>query len=220
MGRLMRQLQLSEDFPAITPVVSSTNRRSSVQVAGLLFAAGGVLALVAYSMKDAVAGAAATVTDALLPATGGMEVTGYRNGQSFQMTVVSIGNGAYLRADAAEAMGRMFAAAAADGVKLGVASGWRSNEKQAELRAAYEYAQEQLKLGNDGPSKDGLHNFAMKPGYSTHQAGVSVDVSGMSQGGFNSPGYQWLKTNASAFGFKNDVSGAAAGEYWHWSFYG
>ncbi len=59
---------------------------------------------------------------------------------------------------------------------------------------------------------NGTGNLAAKPGYSHHQNGISMDVGGI--GGYNTKAYNWLKANASKYGFQNDVRG----EFWHWTY--
>lgn len=152
-------------------------------------------------------------TDAPSPAVPASRiVTGYRAGVAYQMTVVPVGNGRFLRADAADAWLTLQAAAAGAGFILFARSGWRSNEEQVELRGRYEAA-----LADPELAQDGRHNFAMKAGYSPHQAGTDVDIGGL--GGYGTPAYRWLEANARGFGFSHDVSGAAASEYWHWGFH-
>ncbi|MEN9799809.1 MAG: hypothetical protein RL653_3506, partial [Pseudomonadota bacterium] len=54
--------------------------------------------------------------------------------------------------------------------------------------------------------------LAARPGYSNHQMGLSVDLGGI--GGYGTRAYNWLKQNASRYGFVNDVGG----EFWHWTY--
>lgn len=129
-------------------------------------------------------------------------VEGYVKGVRQTITVTTIGGDKWLRSDAAQAFLAMAADAKRAGVQLMVASAWRSNEKQAELYEAY---------------RRGTGNKAAAPGYSNHQAGLSVDIStGKAPQGYLSPTYRWLWSNASKYGFKNDV----AGEPWHWTYKG
>src|SRR5208337_122384 len=68
------------------------------------------------------------------------------------------------------------------------------------------------KRKDDGP--------AAKPGYSTHQSGISLDIkTGMTRAMelatpmVTSPIFNWLTINAASYGFKADVWG----EPWHWT---
>ncbi|HVG59660.1 MAG TPA: D-alanyl-D-alanine carboxypeptidase family protein, partial [Hyalangium sp.] len=134
------------------------------------------------------------------PATGGgKQVTAYVNGRPSNITVQPVGNGQYMRADAARNFKAMQAAAAQAGVNLSATSGFRTMAQQQALYQKY---------------LNGTGNLAAKPGYSNHQNGISMDVGGI--GGYNTKAYNWLKNNASKYGFQNDVRG----EFWHWTFKG
>ncbi len=131
------------------------------------------------------------------PLEGGKAVTGYANGQPRNITVYPIGEGHFAQAAVARNFKAMVAEARAAGINLGVNSGWRSNEEQAELYRRY---------------LNGTGNKAAPPGYSNHQMGLSIDIGNV--GGYNTRAYNWLKENAGRFGFVNDV----AGEFWHWTY--
>lgn len=134
------------------------------------------------------------------PATGGGKtVTAYISGKPSTITVQPVGNGQYMRADAAKNFKAMQAAAAKAGIKLTATSGFRTMEQQKVLYQKY---------------LNGTGNLAAKPGYSNHQGGVSMDIGGVN--GYNTKAYNWLKSNAAKYGFKNDVST----EYWHFTFKG
>jgi len=133
------------------------------------------------------------------PATGGARVTGYVNGRATNITVSSVGNGKYMRTDAANAMNRMKADAARAGINLSVVSGFRTMAEQQYLYNLY--------LQHRG-------NLAARPGYSNHQGGLSADIN--MPGGYSGSTYRWLANNARRYGFVNDVST----EPWHWTFRG
>jgi LAS superfamily LD-carboxypeptidase LdcB len=124
-------------------------------------------------------------------------VTGYVNGRPASVSLAPVGNNQMMREDAARAFLAMQAAAKAAGFDFPAVSGFRSMEQQQSLYQRW--------LAGTG-------NMAAKPGFSNHQGGVSVDIGNV--GGFNTPAYRWLASNASRFGFVNDV----AGEHWHWTF--
>ncbi|MBX5481744.1 MAG: D-alanyl-D-alanine carboxypeptidase family protein [Myxococcaceae bacterium] len=127
----------------------------------------------------------------------GKKVTAYYNGVPRTIRVVPVGNGEYLRADAAKAFKKMVAAARRDGIHLYANSGFRS---MAEQRYLY-----QLYLSGRGDT-------AAPPGYSNHQGGVAMDIGGV--GGYGTAAYRWLASHAAKYGFRNTV----AGEFWHWSY--
>jgi peptidoglycan hydrolase-like protein with peptidoglycan-binding domain len=128
----------------------------------------------------------------------GRSVLGYVNGSPRRIQVAPVGNGKYLRADAAQRFNQMKAAARRAGVNLSVVSGFRTMAQQRALYAAY---------------RAGRGNLAARPGYSNHQGGLSADLS---VGGYSSSTYRWLARHARAYGFVNDVRG----EPWHWTFRG
>ncbi|WP_317987845.1 D-alanyl-D-alanine carboxypeptidase family protein [Hyalangium gracile] len=133
------------------------------------------------------------------PSGGGKQVTAYVQGRPSTITVQPVGNGQYLRADAARNFKAMQSAARAAGINLTATSGFRTMEQQRVLYQKY---------------LNGTGNKAAKPGYSNHQNGISMDIGGV--GGYNTKAYNWLKNNAARYGFKNDV----AGEHWHWTYKG
>lgn len=126
---------------------------------------------------------------------GSRQVTAYVNGQSRSISVVPVGNGAYLRADAARAWQRMQDAARADGINLSATSGFRTMAEQEALYAQY------------GSPR------AARPGYSNHQNGIAMDIGGV--GGRGTAADRWLLANGSRFGFRNLPS-----EFWHYDFVG
>ncbi len=133
------------------------------------------------------------------PATGGARVTGYVNGQPRSITVSSVGNGKYMRTDAANSFNRMKADAARAGINLSVVSGFRTMDQQRYLYDQY--------LHHGG-------NLAARPGYSNHQGGLSADIN--MPGGYGGSTYRWLASHGRAYGFVNDVRG----EPWHFTYQG
>lgn len=93
----------------------------------------------------------------------------------------------------------LVAAAAKSGHLVTLNSGFRSYPEQKHL--------------HDGFVR-GLPGFntAAKPGFSKHQNGIAFDIS--VPAGDGNPTYEWLKRNATAFGFVRTVSK----EPWHWEF--
>ncbi|MEW5738230.1 MAG: M15 family metallopeptidase [Myxococcota bacterium] len=122
---------------------------------------------------------------------------GYINGVPRHIRVTSVGDGEYLRTDAARAFLRMKAAAKRAGVSLSATSGFRTMAEQKYLYNLY---------------LSGRGNLAARPGYSNHQGGIAMDIGGV--GGYGTRAYRWLSHHARRFGFVNDVRG----EYWHWTY--
>jgi len=93
----------------------------------------------------------------------------------------------------------LVAAGERDGVLVTLNSGFRSYPEQKHL--------------HDGFVR-GLPGFntAAAPGFSNHQNGIAFDIS--VPGGDGNPTYEWLKRNATGFGFVRTVSK----EPWHWEF--
>lgn len=130
------------------------------------------------------------------PPSGSRTVDGYVNGVRRSITVSAVPNGKSMRTDAAAAFNRMHAAARQEGIELRVNSAFRTMAEQEALYAAY---------------LNGTGNLAARPGYSNHQGGIAADIS---VGSTSSSTYQWLKRNASRFGFVRTVSS----EPWHWEY--
>ena len=93
----------------------------------------------------------------------------------------------------------MVAAARAAGRDIRLNSGFRTFAEQKHL--------------NDGFVR-GLpgFNLAAKPGFSNHQSGIAVDLD--VKPGEGNPNYEWLKREATRFGFVRTVPS----ETWHWEF--
>ena len=100
----------------------------------------------------------------------------------------------------------MFAAARADGVVLGIVSGYRSYETQAGLFNSS--VRQRLALGADRAEAEAWANrFRARPGYSQHQLGTTVDLTSPEAGNAlgvrfrESRAAQWLRQRAWEFGF-------------------
>ena len=132
---------------------------------------------------------------------GGKHVTAYINGRPSTITVVPVGNGQYMRADAASHFKAMVGAAARAGIHLSATSGFRTMAQQQYLYDGWIH------------HRPGF-NLAARPGYSNHQNGIAMDIGGV--GGYGTTAYRWLAANSGKFGFKTDVSG----EYWHFDYRG
>lgn len=129
-----------------------------------------------------------------------LRVTGYVHGVAMEIEVAPIGNGFYLRSDAAEAFLEMREAARRDGVILKVNSAFRTQEEQERLYKLY---------------REGNGARAARPGFSNHQGGLAVDIE--VGGSKESETYKWLDEHADEFGFNNN-EGDRVNEPWHWVF--
>jgi hypothetical protein len=118
-----------------------------------------------------------------------------------------------LRRGAAEAIGRLLGAAAADGVRLGVVSAFRSHRYQAGLYAR-------------AVERDPAQRSSAAPGRSEHQLGTTVDVAAPGVRPFDAaladaPAGLWLATHAAEYGvvitFSRERHSArgVAHEPWH-----
>ena len=136
---------------------------------------------------------------------------GWKEGKKYDLVAREVplvdkkGNPVYLRVDAAEGFMNMMTEAAVRGFFLDVNFAWRSYDAQKALWRHY--------------TKRGITNRAAAPGWSTHQSGLSVDISGcyrdINGKRYKTTLYWWLYANGKYFGYYNDV----AGEPWHWTYY-
>lgn len=101
----------------------------------------------------------------------------------------------------------LIAAARADGVVLGIVSGYRSAETQAALFT--QGVQQQLARGapDRGEAEARVNRFRARPGHSQHQLGTTVDMTSPEAGNqlgarfAASPAAAWLRARAWEFGF-------------------
>ncbi len=129
-------------------------------------------------------------------------------GNSGPMLVAPVGNGQFMRVDAAEAFNRMIDAAARDGITLLAGSAFRSVAQQAALYAAY-------------VARAFTYPTVAQPGKSNHGNGTANDIAvapGVSVH-FDTPAFAWLTANAGMFGFSWD-EGRRVNEPWHWRYTG
>lgn len=93
----------------------------------------------------------------------------------------------------------MVRAAAAEGIRININSGFRTY-------AAQKFLYDNWRKGVSG------FNLAAEPGRSNHQNGTALDIP--VSGGPGLPVYDWLASNATSFGFIRTVKS----EYWHWEY--
>jgi D-alanyl-D-alanine carboxypeptidase len=129
--------------------------------------------------------------------------------------LVAVGGGRLLRAEAAQAMGDMIAAAATHGLTISVQSAYRSYEYQVDTF--------RNQVARFGEARAEIQ--VARPGYSEHQTGLAADVGG---GGCDIESCfattaegQWVAAHGAEFGYvvrypdgKQDVTGFKY-EPWH-----
>lgn len=127
-----------------------------------------------------------------------------------------------LKKDAAEALLKMINKAKEDGYEIKVTSGFRSYSTQKLI------LENSIKLGNKNARR-----LIAKPGYSEHQLGVAIDLTGASIKNVSattkfkdSVEDKWLEENAKDYGFvesypekKEDITGYM-NEDWHYRYVG
>ena len=119
---------------------------------------------------------------------------GYVEGEPINVTLVTI-DGKPVESRTASAYLRMRSAAAAEGIKLTIVSGFRTMAEQEYFFECYQ----------TGECNDG--HYVQRPGYSEHQSGRALDLN------TRSPGVQsWLPVHAHKYGFHATVPD----EPWHW----
>ncbi|MCB9733537.1 MAG: D-alanyl-D-alanine carboxypeptidase family protein [Deltaproteobacteria bacterium] len=126
--------------------------------------------------------------------------TGYRNGSSFTIRVVTV-DGKKVEKATANAYMVMAQAAQNAGLQLRVVSGFRTYAEQQYLYNCYIHCN----CNNC--------NLAARPGYSNHQSGHALDLN---TGGFGTSIYNWLTAHGAAYGFSRTVPS----ESWHWEWWG
>lgn len=134
--------------------------------------------------------------------------------------LVAVGNGQYMRSDAASALKQMLADTAAAGYTVIPASGYRSYDTQVAV-----YNNEVKAYGQTAADSE-----SARPGYSEHQTGLAIDLG---SGGCNitdcfgnTPGGKWVTANAYKYGFilrypdgLADITGYRT-ETWHFRYVG
>ena len=131
----------------------------------------------------------------------------YRSSGNVALATVG---GIEVAAEIADQLGRMLAAAAADGITL-EGGGWRSSDEQIAIRmevcGTSDYAIWEMPSWECSPP-------VARPGRSMHEQGLAIDFTadGDLIRSRSDPAFVWLANNAERFGFYNLPS-----EPWHWS---
>jgi D-alanyl-D-alanine carboxypeptidase len=176
--------------------------------------AGAPVARAASSATTAVAGGAATFASALAtevaqqtapvgPALGRLDAKGnpadlamYGNGTIPKEALSPIGStGHRMWTPAARQFEQLSAAAARDGVTIGITDSYRTYESQVDLAE------------RKGLYKNG--GLAAVPGTSDHGWGRSLDLK------LDGEALTWMRAHGATYGFKEDVPR----ESWHWTYY-
>jgi hypothetical protein len=126
------------------------------------------------------------------------QATGYKNGNPFPITVVTV-DGKPVEEQTANAYIVMQEAAANDGIGLRVVSGFRTMAEQQYLYACYVNC------------NCNSCNLAAQPGYSNHQSGHAIDFNTSDPGVLD-----WMNAHANGFGWQRTVPS----EVWHWEWWG
>ncbi len=147
----------------------------------------------------------------------------YTEAPEKELESVSPEGGIRLRTSAARAYTAMVAAAQADGVSIGLLSGFRSIKEQEGV--FFEVKQERSQSVTDRA------NVSAPPGHSEHHTGYAMDIgdgnvpaTNLSPEFENTAAFKWLETNATKYNFelsfpKNNIQGVTY-EPWHWRFVG
>jgi LAS superfamily LD-carboxypeptidase LdcB len=143
-------------------------------------------------------GAGTTTSTGALNADGvPVELAAYGNGKIPASALAEVGStGHRLWAPAAESLERLRAAAARDGVTIGITDSYRSYESQVDVAA-----------------RKGLYSqggLAAVPGTSDHGWGLAVDLD------LDSSAQSWMRANGGRYGFAEDTPR----EPWHWAYQG
>ena len=128
-----------------------------------------------------------------------------------------------LQPDAQAELTAMIAKAKAEGIKLGIVSGFRTIEDQD-----YLYFDVKAERGESAKTRA---EVSAPPGYSEHHTGYAVDFIDESKPDTHveksfetTPAFRWLKKNAAFYNFEmsfpDDPSSPLSYEPWHWRYVG
>jgi D-alanyl-D-alanine carboxypeptidase len=147
----------------------------------------------------------------------------YEEANPEDLTAITADGAIRLRPAAAERWIEMVEAARRDGITLAALSGYRTETEQDYL--FFEVKEQR----NQPPSERA--EVSAPPGFSEHHTGYAIDIGDANRSSThltvefeNTPGFQWLETNAARFGFElsfpPDNPQGIAYEPWHWRFVG
>jgi LAS superfamily LD-carboxypeptidase LdcB len=120
--------------------------------------------------------------------------------------------GQQLQVDAAKAFEQMRTAAAADGIKLNVVSGFRSLQTQVQIFDG---------KGGGLPAAE----YSAPPGHSQHHTGLAIDINSLKPSFRETKAFAWLRRHASSYGFilpyvEDSIDLGPKAEPWHWVYVG
>lgn len=184
-----------------TAPINRARRRRVVRRRRLLTALAAALMLVAgIGLRQALSTGAAPTGDAAAESAEWetTETTDehHENGYLPDDELVTISDGYRLVEPAAEAFGRLEAAALEAGFALQINSAYRTYDEQVAMVERY------------GLLSEG--GTAAQPGTSEHGWGIAVDLT------LDAEQLAWFQANAGRFGFESTI----AGEPWHWAYVG
>jgi D-alanyl-D-alanine carboxypeptidase len=182
------------------PVTRTTSAMSTTPATSMtaMTATSGTGATFASALATQVAQGTSSVsaTTGKLNAQGNpADLAMYGNGKVPTDALTSIGNGHRMWTPAARQYEQLSAAAARDGVTIGITDSYRTYESQVDLA-------ERKGLYSQG-------GLAATPGTSDHGWGRSLDLK------LDSSALAWMRENGATYGFKEDVPR----ESWHWTYY-
>lgn len=105
----------------------------------------------------------------------------------------SFNNSGTLTAETQSAFNKMKAAADAEGIKLWIASGYRSYDRQKYLFENY--------LNRPNNSQEDVETYSARPGFSEHQTGMALDVNNPSDAFLGTDAQKWLNEHCTEYGF-------------------
>ncbi|QHT55882.1 peptidase M15 [Cellulomonas sp. H30R-01] len=184
MGIAQRMAEIRGSLQAVAPApVAPRTPATTASPTATTFAA---------ALETAVTQAQATST--ARDASGvPVDLARYGNGRIPPDALASVGStGHRLWAPAAQAFGDLTAAAARDGVRIGITDSYRSYDAQVDVAA-----------------RKGLYSqggLAAAPGTSPHGWGLALDLA------LDDRAQAWMRANAGTYGFEEDTPR----EPWHW----
>jgi D-alanyl-D-alanine carboxypeptidase len=194
----------TSSYRTVNGALTTTTGRSLLtlgQMVGAGVASGATSPLGVASISRPGMGAAAIMTpmSPITTSSSGYQppeaLTPFGNGRIPLEMLTPIGIGGHrLYAPAAQAFMSMRAAAAAEGIDIGITDSYRTYEQQVDLAA-----------------RKGLYSeggYAAVPGTSKHGWGMAIDID------VDDAGQAWMRANAGRFGFVENVPR----EPWHWEF--
>ena len=186
MGIAQRMAEIRGSLQAVAPApVTSRTLATTVSPTAATFAA---------ALETAVSQTQASATSTARNASGvPVDLARYGNGRIPPDALAPVGStGHRLWAPAAQAFGDLSAAAARDGIRIGITDSYRSYDAQVDVAA-----------------RKGLYSqggLAAVPGTSPHGWGLALDLD------LDARAQAWMRANAGTYGFEEDTPR----EPWHW----